>query len=165
MKKYIHFALQIAQLVSEPQLNEGIGYCPNSLSQPCKLYFWFRKDSKINKKWVLDSSAWLLIYLYSITHWSSQQIKDSAGPNVWQNICPRIWALLPVKNQQCLLTQKSGPSWNNGVDWLWRGPWPNWAEFPAPSSYVEYLIADYEFIPCRAEPFACQHPSLPSWTD
>lgn len=54
------------------------------------------------------------------------------------------------------------PSWSKGVNWLWRDPWPIWDELPAPSSNVEYLIADYEFIPHRAEPFACQDPFLPS---
>lgn len=57
------------------------------------------------------------------------------------------------------------PSWSTGVNWLWRDPWPIWDELPAPSSNVEYLIADYEFIPHRAEPFACQDPFLPGWTD
>lgn len=57
------------------------------------------------------------------------------------------------------------PSWSRGVNWLWRDPWPIWDELPAPSSNVEYLIADYEFIPHRAEPFACQDPFLPGWTD
>lgn len=28
------------------------------------------------------------------------------------------------------------PSWSEGLDWLWRGPWPIWDESPAPSRYV-----------------------------